>query len=131
VTSEDLARRVAALADAKQGADIVVLDMRAMVAYTDFLVLCTARNQRQAKAIHDEVRERMKRDEGLVPDHVEGERQGDWILVDYLDAILHVFSSEARDYYRLETLWGEAPRLELNQFRQNAPLPLARDSRHR
>jgi ribosome-associated protein len=114
VTSEELARRVAALADAKQGADIVVLDMRAMVAYTDFLVLCTARNQRQAKAIHDEVRERMKRDEGLVPDHVEGERQGDWILVDYLDAILHVFSSEARDYYRLETLWGEAPRLELD-----------------
>lgn len=114
MTSEDLARRVAAIADAKQAADIVVLDMRGMVAYTDFLVLCTARNQRQAKAIHDEVRETIKREEGLSPDHVEGERQAEWILVDYLDAILHVFSPEARDYYRLETLWGEAPRLDLD-----------------
>ena len=114
MTSEELARRVAAITDAKQAADIVVLDMRGMVAYTDFLVLCTARNQRQAKAIHDEVRETMKRDEGLAPDHVEGEREAEWILVDYLDAILHVFSPEARDYYRLETLWGEAPRLDLD-----------------
>ena len=114
MTSEELARRVAMIADAKQAADIVVLDMRGMVAYTDFLVLCTARNQRQAKAIHDEVRETMKRDEGLAPDHVEGERDAEWILVDYLDAILHVFSPEARDYYRLETLWGEAPRLDLD-----------------
>jgi ribosome-associated protein len=114
VTSEELARRVAAIADAKQAADIVVLDMRGMVAYTDFLVLCSARNQRQAKAIHDEVRERMKKDEGLAPDHVEGERDAEWILVDYLDAVLHVFSPEARDYYRLETLWGEAPQLELD-----------------
>lgn len=114
MTSEEIARRVATIADAKQAADIVVLDMRGMVAYTDFLVLCTARNQRQAKAIHDEVRETMKRDEGLAPDHVEGEREAEWILVDYLDAILHVFSPEARDYYRLETLWGEAPRLDLD-----------------
>jgi ribosome-associated protein len=114
VTSEELARRVATIADGKQAADIVVLDMRGMVAYTDFLVLCTARNQRQAKAIHDQVRETMKRDEGLAPDHVEGEREAEWILVDYLDAILHVFSPEARDYYRLETLWGEAPRLDLD-----------------
>lgn len=114
MTSEEIARRVATIADAKQAADIVVLDMRGMVAYTDFLVLCTARNQRQAKAIHDEVRETMKRDEGLAPDHVEGEREAEWILVDYLDAILHLFSPEARDYYRLETLWGEAPRLELD-----------------
>lgn len=114
MTSEEIARRVATIADAKQAADIVVFDMRGMVAYTDFLVLCTARNQRQAKAIHDEVRETMKRDEGLAPDHVEGEREAEWILVDYLDAILHVFSPEARDYYRLETLWGEAPRLDLD-----------------
>jgi len=114
VTSEELARRIAAIADAKQAADIIVIDMRGMVAYTDFLVLCTARNQRQAKAVHDEVRERMKREEGLAPDHVEGEREAEWILVDYLDAILHVFSPEARAYYRLEVLWGEAPRLDLD-----------------
>lgn len=113
MTSEQLAREVAAIADAKQGADIVALDMRELVAYTDFLVLCTARNQRQAKAIHDEVHERLKKEHGLRPDHVEGVREANWVLADYLDCVLHVFVPEARDYYRLEALWGEAPRLDL------------------
>jgi ribosome-associated protein len=104
---------VAAIADQKQAVDIVALDMRGLVSYTDFLVLCTARNQRLAKAIHDEVYARLKA-EGLLPDHVEGEREANWVLMDYLDCILHVFVPEAREYYRLETLWGEAPRLELD-----------------
>ncbi len=113
MSSEDLARRIAGLADAKQASDIVVLDMRGLVSYTDFLVICTARNERQAKAIQDEVRARLKRDDDLLPARVEGERESRWILVDYLDCVLHVFASEARDYYRLEALWGEAPRLDL------------------
>jgi ribosome-associated protein len=113
VSPEDLARRVAAIADAKKAGDIVALDMRGLVGYTDFLVICTARNERQAKAVHDEVHARLKR-EGLLPDHVEGERQASWVLMDYLDCVLHVFVPEARDYYRLEMLWGEAPRLELD-----------------
>jgi ribosome-associated protein len=110
---EELARRVAAIADQKQAVDIVALDMRGLVSYTDFLVLCTARNQRLAKAIHDDVYGRLKA-AGLLPDHVEGEREANWVLMDYLDCILHVFVPEAREYYRLETLWGEAPRLELD-----------------
>jgi ribosome-associated protein len=113
VTPEELARRVAAIADEKQAVDIVALDMRGLVSYTDFLVLCTARNQRLAKAIHDDVYVRLKSG-GLLPDHVEGEREANWVLMDYLDCILHVFVPEAREYYRLETLWGEAPRLELD-----------------
>jgi ribosome-associated protein len=113
VTPEELARRVAAIADQKQAVDIVALDMRRLVSYTDFLVLCTARNQRLAKAIHDDVYGRLKA-AGLLPDHVEGEREANWVLMDYLDCILHVFVPEAREYYRLETLWGEAPRLELD-----------------
>jgi ribosome-associated protein len=113
VTPEELARRVAAIADEKQADDIVALDMRGLVSYTDFLVLCTARNPRLAKAIHDEVYTRLK-SEGLLPDHVEGEREANWVLMDYLDCILHVFVPEAREYYRLEMLWGEAPRLEFD-----------------
>jgi ribosome-associated protein len=113
VTPEELARRVAAIADEKQAVDIVALDMRGLVSYTDFLVLCTARNQRLAKAIHDDVYARLK-SEGLLPDHVEGEREANWVLMDYLDCILHVFVPETREYYRLETLWGEAPRLDLD-----------------
>lgn len=111
--AERLARRVAELADSKKAAEVVVLDMRSLVGYTDFLVVCTARAERQAKAIHDEVRERLKAEGGLLPSRVEGLAEGRWVLVDYLDCVLHVFTPEAREFYRLETLWGEAPRLEL------------------
>jgi ribosome-associated protein len=113
VSPVELARRVAEIADDKQAVEIVALDMRSLVSYTDFLVICTARNERQAKAIHDEVYANLKAD-GLLPDHVEGEREASWVLMDYLDCILHVFVPDERDYYRLETLWGEAPRLELD-----------------
>jgi ribosome-associated protein len=114
MSSEELARRVAELADAKQASDIVALDMRGLVSYTDFLIVCTARNERQARAIQDEVQGSLKRDDGLLAARVEGEREAHWILLDYLDCILHVFSSDTRDYYRLEALWGEAPRLDLD-----------------
>jgi ribosome-associated protein len=112
VKSEDLARRIAAIADAKQAADIVALDVRGLVSYTDFLVICTARNERQAKAIHDAVREELKA-EGAIPARVEGEARSSWLLMDYLDCVLHVFTAELRDHYRLEQLWGEAGRLDL------------------
>ena len=113
LTSEELARRLAAIADEKGATDLVALDVRELVGYTDFLVICTARNERQAKAIHDEVHGRMKAD-GWLPARVEGEREAEWILMDYLDAVLHVFTPELRDRYRLEVLWGEAPNLELS-----------------
>jgi ribosome-associated protein len=112
--SAALARRVGSIADAKGGSDIVALDVRELVGYTDFLVICTARNERQAKAIADEVHAQLKRGEGLLPERVEGERESRWILMDYLDCVLHVFVPEMRDRYRLETLWGEAEELELS-----------------
>jgi ribosome-associated protein len=114
--SEALARRVAEIADAKGASDLVTLDVRPLVGYTDFLVIATARNERQAKAIHDEVHHRMK-DAGRLPARVEGEREARWILVDYLDCVLHLFTPETRERYRLENLWGEAERLELGGAR--------------
>jgi ribosome-associated protein len=113
VEPEALARRIAHVADAKQAADVVALDMRELVGYTDFLVICTVRNERQAKAIHDEVYQRLKQDERLLPANVEGEIEARWVLMDYLDCVFHVFVPELRDRYRLDVLWGEAPRLEL------------------
>jgi ribosome-associated protein len=113
VDSEAMARLLAEIADAKKGEDIVALDMRSLVGYTDFLVVCTARNERQAKAIHDDVHLLLKRDHGLLPANVEGEAEGRWVLMDYLDCVLHVFVPELRDRYRLEVLWAEAARLEL------------------
>jgi ribosome-associated protein len=110
--SQALARRLAEIADSKQATDLVALDMRGLVGYTDFLVICTARNERLAKAIHDEVHLALKR-EGLLPARAEGVSEAQWILLDYLDAVLHVFVPEMRDRYRLDQLWGEAPRLEL------------------
>jgi ribosome-associated protein len=109
---DELARRLAAIADDKKATELVALDVRPLVSYTDYLVICTARNERQAKAIHDEIYHQLKRG-GWLPARVEGEREAEWVLMDYLDAVLHIFTPELRERYRLEVLWGEAERLEL------------------
>ena len=111
--SEALARRLAEFADAKAASEIVALDMRALVSYTDFLVICTARNERQARAIADEVKLRLKQEQALLPNGSEVEDAAGWIVLDYLDCVLHVFTGEARQRYQLEDLWREAPRLEI------------------
>jgi ribosome-associated protein len=111
--SEALAQRLAELADSKAASEIVVLDMRALVSYTDFLVICTARNERQARAIADEVKLRLKQEEQLLPSGSEAAEAAGWIVLDYLDCVLHVFTAEARQRYQLEDLWREALRLEL------------------
>jgi ribosome-associated protein len=109
LTPIEQARRIAGLAREKLADDIVILDMRPVCSYTDFFVICTGRNPRQTKAIWDEVHDRLKRDERVLPQHVEGENEGRWIVGDYLDTVLHVFTPESRDYYRLEELWGDVP----------------------
>ena len=111
--SEALVRRLAELADSKGAEEVVVLDMRGLVSYTDFLAICTARNERQARAIVDEVKLRVKKDQELLPAGMEGKGAAGWVVLDYLDCVLHVFTEEARQRYRLEELWREAPRLEL------------------
>jgi ribosome-associated protein len=110
---DELARLLAAIADEKGARDLVALDVRELVGYTDYLLIGTARNERQAKAIHDEVYHQLKRD-GWLPARVEGEREAEWVLMDYLDAVLHIFTPELRERYRLEVLWGEAEQLELD-----------------
>jgi ribosome-associated protein len=112
--SEALARRIAELAGTKKAEGIVLLDMRDLVSYTDFLIICAARNERQARAIVDEVRVRIKAETALVPSGSDRMGEADWVLLDYLDCVLHVFTPEARDRFQLEDLWREAPRLELD-----------------
>ena len=87
--------------------------MRPVCSYTDYFVICTGQNPRQTKAIYDAVREEMKKAERLTPRTVAGEREASWIIADYLDVVLHVFTPEAREYYRLEDLWGDVPSVEL------------------
>ncbi|HTU14584.1 MAG TPA: ribosome silencing factor [Solirubrobacterales bacterium] len=113
LSSQELTEEIARMADAKLAEDIVALDMRDLVTYTDFLVVCTARNERQAEAIADDIHIRMKQTESRLP--VNPDRSGDvgWTVLDYLDCVLHVFTAEARERFDLEELWHEAPRLEL------------------
>jgi ribosome-associated protein len=109
MTPEQMALDIAELASDRKALDIVQLDLRAMIGYTDYFVICTGRTDRQAKAIHDGIHAGMKSKHATLPRRVEGLTQGHWILMDYLDVVVHVFTPETREYYRLEQLWGEAP----------------------
>ncbi|HEY2769055.1 MAG TPA: ribosome silencing factor [Solirubrobacteraceae bacterium] len=109
MTPEEIAAAIAEYASDRKALDIVQIDLREIVGYTDYLVICTGRTDRQTKAIHDAVHQGMKSDHSLLPRRVEGLSQARWILMDYLDVVVHVFTPETRAYYRLEQLWGEAP----------------------
>jgi ribosome-associated protein len=113
LTPLEQAQRIAGLAQEKLAKDITILDMRPVCSYTDYFVVCTGQNPRQTKAIYDEVRERLKGDDRLIPHNVDGTKEASWILADYLDVVLHVFTPEARAYYRLEELWGDVPSVEV------------------
>jgi ribosome-associated protein len=109
LTSLEQARRIAAIAQDKLGRDVVILDMQPVCAYTDYFVVCTGGNARQTKAIWDEVHGRLKKENGLFPRSSDGEREATWIVADYVDVVLHVFTPEAREFYRLEELWDDVP----------------------
>ena len=106
---EALAERIAEIASDRKAEDIRILDLRGIVGYTDYFVICTGNTERQAKAIHDAVHEQLKKVHGLLPRRVEGARESRWVLMDYLDCVVHIFTPDARAFYRLEQLWGEAP----------------------
>ena len=112
MTPLEHARRIAALAQEKLAEDVLILDMRPVCTFTDFFVICTGRNPRQTAAIWDEVHGRMKKEHDLLPRTIDGVQEGTWILADYLDVVLHVFTPETRDYYRLEELWEDVPSIE-------------------
>ena len=86
--------------------------MQSVCDYTDYFVIATGNNARQTKAIHDEVVVALKRDEKVVPRSTSGLPEASWIVDDYLDVVLHVFTPETRQYYRLEDLWDDVPKLE-------------------
>ena len=108
-----LAEALARAAEAKLASEVTVLDMRELVSYTDYLVICSARNDRQADAIVEEVHRAMKGEHGLLPVNPGRNSTTEWTVLDYLDAVLHVFTGDARTTYDLEDLWYEAPRVEV------------------
>ncbi len=109
MTPEELAHAIVEYAADRKASDIVQLDLRGMIGYTDYFVICSGRSERQTKAIHDAIHEGLKAAQRRLPERVEGLPGGRWILMDYLDVVVHVFVPDTREYYRLEQLWGEAP----------------------
>jgi ribosome-associated protein len=105
----ELAEAIAGFAGDKKAIEVVELDLRGVLGYADYFVICSGNTDRQVKAIHDGIHEGMKKEHGLLPRRVEGLPQAHWVLMDYLDVVVHVFTPETRGFYRLEQLWGEAP----------------------
>ena len=108
----DVHRAVAA-ADGKKAVDLIVLDLRKAAGFTDFFVIASGTNVRQVRAIADAVIETLSA-EGIKPAHVEGYDRAEWILLDYFDFIVHIFSPDTRSFYGLERLWGSAERIEVS-----------------
>jgi ribosome-associated protein len=103
---------MARVVSAKKAHDVVALDMSEAVTYTDYFLICSGTSTRQTKALAEELQRRM-RERGVRPARVEGAREAEWILLDYLDVVVHVFTPAARDFYRLEALWRDVPRQDL------------------
>jgi ribosome-associated protein len=107
--SRELLEEIARYAADKKAGEVVELDLREVLGYTDWFLICTGNTERQTKAIHDGIHEGCKQEHGTLPRRVEGFSRGDWILMDYLDVVVHIFTPATREYYRLEQLWGEVP----------------------
>ena len=106
----ELARLIVQLASDKKAEDIVMLDIHALSIIADYFVICTGTSDRQVRAIGKDIDEQLGK-RGVQPVHIEGMQDATWVLLDYGSVIVHVFDPATRDYYRLEKLWAEAPRV--------------------
>lgn len=104
-----LALAIAKAADDLKAQDIVLINVASAVGYADYFVVCTGNTERQVKAVHDAVLKTIKDDLRVIPKRAEGVTESRWILLDYLDVVLHVFTPDARDFYRLDRLYGDVP----------------------
>ena len=108
-----MAARCAELAAGKKAEDVVALDLRGISTFTDFFVICSGTSEPHLKAIAGEIEERLKHDDSVAPNAVDGYPMSQWIVIDYTDVVVHVFHEQKRGYYSLEDLWSDAPRLKL------------------
>ena len=102
-------------AESKKAVDVKVLDLSGITSFTDHFVICTGSNPKQVQAISDEITLQLKNTRGELPLSVEGYSQAEWVLIDYADFLVHIFSPKAREYYALERLWRNAKTLEFEQ----------------
>ena len=109
--SKETLRLICKAIEDKKGEGLTVLDLRGISSFTDYFVICHGNNSRQNQAISDNVSQTLKKERHLTPAHVEGFENAEWILLDYLDFVVHVFSESARDYFKLEKLWSDAVKM--------------------
>ncbi len=114
VTPLELAKVAAIAADDKKATDIVLIDLAEATDVCDFFLICTAANRPQLDAVVEAVEEKVRTNCGEKPMAVEGRAGSNWVLIDYGSVVVHVFKPEVRDFYRLDRLWGEAPRVPLD-----------------
>jgi len=107
-----LANSIADLIFNKKGYDVRILDLREIVSFADYFVICSADSDTQVKAISDEIDKSLK-DQGVKCWHKEGYRALNWVLLDYVDVVVHIFKKEMREYYNIEKLWGDAPAVDV------------------
>lgn len=119
-----LAEAVRAAQD-KKAEDIVILTLSSLCTFTDHFLICTGRSSRQVQSIADGIEEKLRK-HLLRPAHIEGYTQGDWVLLDYLDFVVHVFSPDAREFYDLERLWRGAKRMEIPPIEETETAPRRR-----
>jgi ribosome-associated protein len=112
ITSEKLAITCAELASNKKAEDIIVLDLRDISTFTDFFVICSATSEPHLKAIAGEIETRLKEDHRISAAAVDGFPASQWIVLDYLQVVVHVFHQDKREFYSLESLWGDAPQID-------------------
>ncbi len=122
MTTGEMIDLISDYAQGPKAVDLVVLDLSSASAFTDAFVIATGRSDRQVKAIHDSIHQGMKNDHAMLPNHVEGLAEANWVLLDYGDVVVHVFTPATREYYRLETLWGEVPRRTISSGEEEEPL---------
>lgn len=115
ITARDAALIAARAADEKKATDIMVQEVSELIGVTDYFVIVTAQNARQVDAIIDEIEDKLLEDAGLKPTHREVSADGSWSLLDYGHLVVHVFQPETREFYRLETLWNDAPIIDLSK----------------
>lgn len=113
MNSKQLALKASGLIFEKKGYDVNILDLSNLTSFTDYFVICSADSDTQVKAISDEV-ERKLREQGANPWHREGYDSLNWVLLDYVDVVVHIFKKDSRQFYNLEKLWGDAPVIEVS-----------------
>ena len=112
MNSEELAKKIVRILDSKKGLSIVGVDIHELTTIGDYFILVTGTSSPHVKALAEEVEDTLAKG-GLEPRRIEGAQSATWILMDYQDVILHIFTKETREFYNMERLWSDAPRLDL------------------